>query len=376
MKLGKKLMAVLLVVLMVITMTGCGDKLEKLQNDAQQLLDNGDYAGAVDLYEKGLNDGLDHDTIITKLQEIYTDWAQAKSNEADATIADVLRIMEELGERFPDAKEYSENTLSTYCMYYLITVNGTDIDKITNFYRAVKTRYTDSTKICDDIDEMYVVYVQKIVKDTFDNMLTGGLRDHFENQDFEEILTVIENSGIEDQVNKARYIIELPLFTDINGKKRSVNWEEGCFTMYYGEVDSYLNRSGSGVHYAHLVDGSNYAKEITYGQFSDDKLNGRFKQYLKKQTSRTDISIAEGSMTDNKFDGVIKSTLERDGEKYKCTFTFNEGKVVVIDSEEKDGTVSYYVAEVDAPKGKRYYTYRESFVNKLHGALPWCNSLY
>ena len=153
MKHVKKILLAVMAVLMVMTAAGCVDKIEKLDKDVRKALETKDYRAAADLYEKAINDGLDKEVVIPKVVEFYKGWLKDKTYDTDASIMDLLVIMEELRDRFPDAKDEAEKTLAGLCA--ALVTGSEDLDKADNLYKAFMDRYADSEKITGDVRAVY-----------------------------------------------------------------------------------------------------------------------------------------------------------------------------------------------------------------------------
>ena len=162
MKQLKKILLAVMAVLMVMTAAGCVDKIEKLDKDVRKALDTKDYRAAADLYEKAINDGLDKEVVIPKVVEFYKDWLRNKTYETDASIMDILLIMEELRDRFPDAKDEAEQTLAGLCSALL--TGAEDLDKAENLYEAFMDRYAYSETITGELKVIYETYMAVTVE--------------------------------------------------------------------------------------------------------------------------------------------------------------------------------------------------------------------
>ena len=377
MKQLKKILLAVMAVLMVMTAAGCVDKIEKLDKDVRKALETKDYRAAADLYEKAINDGLDKEVVIPKVVEFYKGWLMDKTADTEASIMDVLVIMEELRDRFPDAKDEAEQTLAGLCALFVTRAGDKDLDKADNLYKAFMDRYADSEKITGDLRDIYETYMAGIVQAELNNLKDStDLLSCIESQDYEGIIKAIESTDLENKTQKIYKKITLPVYVTVSGDKvLAANWESGCLTVYYGALDASNRKTGSGVFYTHIVDGNNYVKEVTYCDFTNDKRNGNFKQFLEKKVNKLDKMISEGVLVDNKFNGRVKSTMTRDGETIYLTFNFEDGMVKVIDTNNSNGTTVYYVADGTGPGGSLYYTKGEKYTQNQHGIAPYYSSL-
>lgn len=375
MKHVKKILLAVMAVLMVMTAAGCVDKIEKLDKDVRKALETKDYRAAADLYEKAINDGLDKEVVIPKVVEFYKGWLKDKTYDTDASIMDLLVIMEELRDRFPDAKDEAEKTLAGLCA--ALVTGSEDLDKADNLYKAFMDRYADSEKITGDVRAVYEVYLAGIIQGELNTLKDStDLLSCIENQDYEGIIKAIESTELENKTQKIYKKISLPVHVDVaDNKVLAANWESGCLTVYYGALDTNNRKTGSGVFYTHIVDGNNYVKEVTYCDFTNDKRNGNFKQFLEKRVNKLDKMVSEGVLVDNKFNGRVKSTMTRDGETIYLTFNFEDGMVKVIDTSNSSGATVYYVADGTGPGGSLYYTKGEKYTQNPHGMAPYYSSL-
>ncbi|MBQ1341763.1 MAG: hypothetical protein IIY33_04690 [Erysipelotrichaceae bacterium] len=375
MKHVKKILLAVMAVLMVMTAAGCVDKIEKLDKDVRKALETKDYRAAADLYEKAINDGLDKEVVIPKVVEFYKGWLKDKTYDTDASIMDLLVIMEELRDRFPDAKDEAEKTLAGLCA--ALVTGSEDLDKADNLYKAFMDRYADSEKITGDVRAVYEVYLAGIIQGELNTLKDStDLLACIESQDYEGIIKAIESTDLESKTQKIYKKISLPVHVDVaDNKVLAANWESGCLTVYYGALDTNNRKTGSGVFYTHIVDGNNYVKEVTYCDFTNDKRNGNFKQFLEKRVNKLDKMVSEGVLVDNKFNGRVKSTMTRDGETIYLTFNFEDGMVKVIDTSNSSGATVYYVADGTGPGGSLYYTKGEKYTQNPHGMAPYYSSL-
>lgn len=375
MKHVKKILLAVMAVLMVMTAAGCVDKIEKLDKDVRKALETKDYRAAADLYEKAINDGLDKEVVIPKVVEFYKGWLRNKAYETDASIMDILLIMEELRDRFPDAKDEAEQTLAGLCSALL--TGAEDLDKAENLYEAFMDRYADSETITGELKVIYETYMAVTVETELNTLKDStDLLSCIENQDYEGIIKAIESTELENKTQKIYKKTTLPVYVTVaDDKVLAANWESGCLTVYYGALDENNRKTGTGVFYTHIVDGEKYVKEVTYCDFTNDKRNGSFKQYLEKQVTKLDKMVSEGVLVDNKFNGRVNSTMTRDGETIYLTFNFEDGMVKVIDTSNSSGATVYYVADGTGPGGSLYYTKGEKYTQNPHGIAPYYSSL-
>ena len=375
----KKILLALMAVFLLMT-SGCAQsdeqKLRKLEEKANKLIETSDYQGAIDIYRKALEDGLSSELVMPLITKTYTDWSAVSLVQAGGKLSAPLDIIDQMIETFPETKTTGEGFILDYAKAFM-NAAGDDIAEIKKIWEAIVARYYESDEICYGVDDLLQETAEGIIDrqtDAIIDELTSAMDNDDFNASFERI----------DEYRKQTYTMLLnrsSLFPYVrkldNGKTVIVEYVNTFFSLYYGDVDSEGKRSGEGrqiIYAVNYSEADKYIREYMHGQFANDMVNGEFEEVNHVVVGGNAIAYITGKMVDNKYDGEIKSQLDNGTTTREYTFTFHDGLPValgrLVDFED------YYAVGTTGGDDPHYFGYKKASLDEIHGFYPYYNKLH
>lgn len=377
----RKILLVSVTVILLFT-AGCASeekKLEKLQKQGTELINQADYSGAIALYQKGIEEGRSREAVIPLIQDAYTKWAVG-SMLNNGTLLDSLKIVDEMIEKYPETKEYGENIIVDFGNSWMSGM-GDDIEKKKQVWESIISLYYQSDVICEGIDEKFHQQAEQLVEKNLQALIDAGFLSSLDNDEFETAYDKVDDFRLKCYkvaINRGT-VFPYKKILD-NGKMICIEYVNSFFSFYYGEHDQDKQKSGEGVQMIYAVNSKKpeaYIRNYLRGTFKNDKVNGAFAETTHMHISTSYMAYASGLMTDNRYDGEIAARVIKNEKDITYYFTFADGTPVSLGSLNAVNGVRYYAVGSDRdPNGPRYYGYDDAAMDTVHGFYPYYDKLY
>lgn len=375
-----RLKRIILVILTVLLLGGCNSrqrKLRKMNKKAEQLLEDDQYALLVDLYSTSLEEGVDHDAVIEAARSRYTKWVEYQTAKDGTDSESVFVILDDMGERFPELKEDSEEMIVKAASSFMIMNYSGDLKGLNKFWQEVIQRYYWSDTICYGIDRTYRTQRRLVVNQEIQDLVKAGFLTDIINREYKNVFNAFEISDLYHDIYALKKQIDFPVIETVGSKQLGIEFIGNSVVLYYGTFDSENKRSGEGVHMFYFESSKATFKSLVYGNFTNDILNGEFEEYTVIDSDAWREGVVTGNMVDNKYDGEIKMTLTTPKSTTDYTMQFENGKAVAEGTYVDDnGDTIYVVASAWIDGKQRVYGYPQDFYDAEHGLQPWYERAY
>ncbi len=359
-----------------------GYKIGKMDKTAEQMITSGDYEGVLALYRSSIEEGLDQQYVLDKVQAYYDSRYESIQANPNSVLGDLLGIWEEMTIKFPERKDYAEEKIADILVKTIDVIGGFNLDKLETLYKGSIERYPSSDIICKAVDDIFRKRVRQVIEVDLQN---DALINQIKKNDFDRIFTQLDSMNLRGECKTAVKYTSFPVIVNITDETIiGAYFVNGSLVLYYGGADMTGKRSGRGTHIAYIVDSSDssrYIRQVVQGEFHSDMLTGHFTETTVKHISSSSerIGIMEGEMIDNRYHGTITGKVS-DGsgqkEDYVYTFEFDNGKAVRQSSYEKNGKTYYVVATGTFEGGSSTYAFGEETVDLERGLTPFYRDLW
>ena len=119
---------------------------------------------AIDLYEKGLNEGYDHDTVINLIKQAYDDWYSYKTSLSQYTYSDLVDHYMQERERFPETRDVAYARVERIISVFLNQYNEKGIDQLISACRALTTNFADNEELSSRLKELSKEKIKEEIK--------------------------------------------------------------------------------------------------------------------------------------------------------------------------------------------------------------------
>ena len=379
----------LIIIIALVILAACGyfiikgirdGKLKEMESSVDQLVKDGEYKFALEVCREAYDSGLDKESVLDEAEYVYSSWLETMTKESDIDIVLGLYKFDEMAAYFPECSDRTEKILAGFSSDFLW--NSTDIARMESFYLYINERYSQSDTICCAVDDAIRTRVAELLRIKLKELaLEKGLIKAIEDKDFESVFDIYTESAFREDCRIAIRYSEFPIIDTENygGKMLAVYYLDGAVVLYYGEHDDNDLRSGEGVHLTYMVDKNDpnrYIKQLVYGEFSGDSLNGHFEEMTEEYKQWLSFVHFSGNMVESKYDGKITGPIYNMDESWtrsytwNYTFEFDNGRPVSQGSYEQDGTVRHIVGNGEMDGKTQTYSYPESYMDQLFGLRP------
>ncbi len=365
----RKLIATLLAVMLLVS--GCSSKMsiEKIDKQAEQLLSENKYEELINLYEEAWNGGADKEALKTRIQDGYQAYANYLIAN-DGSPMDVLHKYDELGKRFPDLAEFSQNMLATVAEYAMNQLAEGSALNLASLYQQITKEFEDNAPLCAYMKNAYETSLRNIIAKDLNALIDAGLTVNLTSNQFEKTFEVIKQSDILLDLLFCEGLEGMPIAVQHNQYIVAADIRDTFPVIYYGEYTGENTRNGIGYQVVYSESGTQYINTITYAQFENDMVNGSFIEVASLNFGYPIRYTLNGQMKDNKYDGTCKLQAAANGSILNFELTFDDGYLVPLESGE-DENGKYYVAATSNEGGSvTGIRYDQSMMDIQHGLFP------
>lgn len=378
-----KRLTLIIMIFSLLMASGCQSpekKLQKLQQQTEELISSGKYEEAIEACDKALNSDSSSEDIYPLIERIYTEWAMQTMTVNGTSITPSLQIIDQMIERYPDLKDKGENIILDLGEWTLESY-GEDVEGMRKVFDGFIELYYDSDTICEGLDEKFREVAEEILTRKTNELIDNGLLEDIDNDAYETVFAKIDEFRLYCYTMVLNYHFVFPYVRQLdNGKSLKIEYVNSFFTMYYGQLDDQGQKTGEAVQLTYAVnmkEQEKYQEEYLRGQFRDDMVNGEFKEYVYKCSGNPITALNSGKMLENRYDGEIHSHYEYKDWKADYVFTFEKG--IVIPLGKMVNYPGYYGVGIDEttdPGNPAYFSYLEEHLKIERGLYPYYRSLY
>lgn len=372
----EKVLIIFLCVLLTV-FCGCSNSekipttpLEKLERDANALISEGDYPGAVEVYAKALDDEALHRDVLIKIEKTYRDWMLEKAKDINTTMDDLLRIPEELNRRFPESVEYAEKLMSNICSSYLSRGLEKGIDQMEAVKDVLTERYKNNENISKTINVAADNLVYTLLTTILREFVIEQLPEKLDNEEFSAIFKLLDDKNIMEICEKSEKYKFFPVYSWVKDETTMLlDYKDSTLVIRMGFHDDewMLEQDGASICYRmDPQDNSIYTRQIVYGYFDKGIINGKFVELMEVSGLHHITGRTDGTMKENLFDGTVTGEFTVDDMEVSGSITFKEGVPVSLGKVSKDG-ITYDVVSRDE---NHDILYSNEEMNSLHGMMP------
>jgi len=382
MRMIKRLTLIIMIFSLLMT-SGCQSpekKLQKLQQQTEELISSGKYEEAIEACDKALNSDSSSEDIYPLIERIYTEWAMQTMTVNGTSITPSLQIIDQMIERYPDLKDKGENIILDLGEWALESY-GEDVEGMRKVFDGFIELYYDSDTICEGLDEKFREVAEGILVRKTNELIDNGLLEDIDNDAYETVFAKIDEFRLYCYTMLLNYHFVFPYVRQLdNGMSLKIEYVNSFFTIYYGQLDNQGQKTGEAVQLTYAVnmkEQEKYQEEYLRGQFRDDMVNGEFKEYVYKCSGNPITALNSGKMLENRYEGEIHSHYEYKDWKADYVFTFEKG--IVIPLGKMVNYPGYYGTGIDEttdPGNPAYFSYLEEHLKIERGLYPYYRSLY
>ena len=373
----KSLTVFVCVLLMLSALFGCGQNgqtpdntANNIDKEAASLISQGDYRGAIELYAGLLDDEATHEQAITAIRKAYRDWMLEKAKDINATMDDLLKIPEEMNRRFPETQDYGNDMVVNIGSSYLEQANKESVDKAQEVLSVLQERYAGNEYVCNTLSVNMTSLLYTRIINKINMMVTEGLNDRIYDRDYQTLFSLIDKCGLYEECRDCRKHVEYPIYAWVlQGNGIMVEFENDTLYRRYGERGDDIAETGPGVSISYWKDPQNravFVRQTVYGELENGKMTGEYQEMLEISRDDHVLGQTEGTVKEDKFDGVVTGLFTVNSETVPCKITFKEGVPVSLATVNKDGRTWYVVSREDSHD----ILYSEEEMNSLHGVMP------
>ena len=370
----------IVVMTVLLVLTGCStpeQKLEKLTNQAKELIQAGNYDGAMEAFEKALNDdGFDHDAVIDLVRQAYDAWASNTINQDGVSYVDIFTIYQGAKERFPEITEHANNRIISLGNLYMDS-NGNTFDNLLAATSVLFNYFEGDEDVRQGFYDHFQEKGRLILEENITSVAVGSLILNLNSGDFDKAFEDMRE--LREICKTAGQYIDFPVTVILeNDQMLKAEFVNNSFTLYYGGYDNENVKQGMGIHLAYMVDREDpnkTIKQVIIGNFTDDRINGEINEVIEYNVDKYRVSQLKGNMVDSKYDGdiLMKMKKSKDGEVETYNFSFNQGYARYYETYESNGQTYYVVGQRD--NGDQIY-YTDNAMNTVRGWLPEYRQIY
>lgn len=382
MRMIKRLTLIIMIFSLLMT-SGCQSpekKLQKLQQQTEELIGSGKYEEAIEVCDKALNSDSSSEDIYPLIERIYTEWAMQTMTVNGTSITPSLQIIDQMIERYPDLKDKGENIILDLGEWTLESY-GEDVEGMRKVFDGFISLYPESDIICYGIDAKFREVAEEILTRKTNELIDNGLLEDIDNDAYETVFAKIDEFRLYCYTMVLNYHFVFPYVRQLdNGMSLKIEYVNSFFTMYFGQLDDQGQKTGEAVQLTYAVnmkEQEKYQEEYLRGQFRDDMVNGEFKEYIYKCIDDVLVALNIGKMLDSRYDGEVKSHYERGDSIQDYIFIFENG--VVVPYGRMIDYPGYYGVGIDTTSDldkTDYFSYKEDSLKIERGLYPFYRSLY